>query len=458
MRLNRRSITVAQFLLALLVVDTGNAQEATNGFLDTLEHRTFNFFWETTNPANGLTPDRYPTRTFSSIAAVGFALTAYPIGVERAYITREQAIARVLTTLRFFQNAPMGPDKTGVTGYRGFYYHFLDLDSGRRYQTVELSTIDTSLLMLGILFCQTYFDRQTPEEGEIRAVADTLFRRMDWHFVQRDPPLVCMGWNPEHGYAPLNWKGLDEGSFLYILALGSPTFPIQPEAWKEWTKTYRWAPYYGMEFISFGPLFGHQYTQCWIDMRGIRDDFMKQKGIDYFENSRRATLSQPLYARENPKHYKDYSDTIWGFTASDGPGDTTMIVDGVQRRFQGYTAHGVSFDWVNDDGTITPAAPGGSIPFAPDVCIRALMAMKEKYGDRVWRSYGFVDAFNPTYPTGDGQGWFDPDDLGIDQGPILLMLENHRSGLIWNIMKKNPYIVTGLKRAGFTGGWLDHAP
>jgi hypothetical protein len=445
------------FAAVLLVFTNTQAKVQGDAFLDSLEQRTFNFFWEATNPANGLTPDRFPTKSFSSIAAIGFALTAYPIGVERGYITREQAIERVLTTLRFFWNAKMGTDKTGTTGYKGFYYHFLSMNSGTRFDDVEVSTIDSALLMYGALFCQTYFDRNTSEEKEIRSLADSLYRRMDWHSMQRDKPLVNMGWTPEEGYAKLNWEGMNEAAFLYILALGSPTYPIEPEAWTAWTKTYIWAKYYGMEFISFGPLFGHQFSHCWIDFRGIYDDYMRKKGIDYFENSRRATLSQQKYAIENPRQYKDYSDSIWGFTASDGPGDTTIIIDGVKRRFQGYTAHGVSFDWVNDDGTITPEAPGGSIPFAPEICISSLKAMKEKYGDHVWRKYGFVDAFNPTFPSNDGAGWFDHDYLGIDQGPILLMLENYRSGFIWNVMKKNPYIVKGLLRAGFSGGWLDEA-
>jgi len=424
-------------------------------FLDSLEHRTFEFFWQTTNPENGLTPDRFPTKTFSSIAAVGFALTAYPIGVERGYITRDQAIRRVLTTLRFFYHAKMGPETTSVTGYKGFYYHFLNIDNGTRFDRIELSSIDSAILMYGILFCQSYFDRQTSEEKEIRRLADSLYRRMDWYFMQRDKPLVNMGWTPEDGFAPLNWTGMNEGMLLYVLALGSPTYPIDSTAWKDWTKTYVWAKYYGMDFISFGPLFGHQYSQCWIDFRGIKDAYMRKKGIDYFENSRRATISQRDYAIQNPLHYNDYSDSIWGFTASDGPGDTTIVVDGVKRRFEGYTAHGVSFDWVNNDGTITPAAAGGSIPFAPRICLQALMAMKEKYGQRVWRKYGFIDAFNPTYPTKDGKGWFDKDYLGIDQGPILIMLENYRTGFVWKIMRKNKYIVEGLRRAGFTGGWLE---
>ncbi len=426
-----------------------------NPFLDSLEHKTFEFFWQTTDSLNGLTPDRFPTKSFSSVAAVGFALTAYPIGVERGYITREQAIRRVLTTLRFFLDAKMGPDRTGVTGYKGFYYHFLNMGTGTRFGKVELSSIDSSILMYGVLFCQTYFDRQTTEEKDIRAIADSLYARMDWRFFERDKPLINMGWTPEGGFAPLNWQGMNEAMLLYVLALGSLSHPVEPAAWDAWTKTYIWAKYYGMEFISFGPLFGHQYSQCWIDFRGIKDAYLRKKGIDYFENSRRATLSQRDYAVENPLHYRDYSDSIWGFTASDGPGDTTIVVDGVKRKFQGYTAHGVSFDWVNDDGTITPAAAGGSIPFAPEICIPALRAMKDRYGNLVWRKFGFVDAFNPTYPASDGKGWFDKDYLGIDQGPILLMVENHRSGFVWNTMRKNKYIVDGLRRAGFTGGWLE---
>lgn len=424
-------------------------------FLDSLEKRTFDFFWETTNRANGLTPDRFPTKTFSSVAAVGFALTAYPIGVERGYITREQAVRRVLTTLRFFLNAEMGPGETGMTGYKGFYYHFLDMEKGTRFDKVELSSIDSAILTYGVLFCRTYFDRQTKEDKEIRAVADSLYFRMDWTFFERDKPLINMGWTPEKGYAPLNWTGMNEAMLLYVLALGSPTHPADPAAWNAWTNTYVWAKYYGMDFISFGPLFGHQYSQCWIDFRGIKDAYMREKGIDYLENSRRATLSQRDYAIENPRNYKDYSDSIWGFTASDGPGDTMIVIDGVKRRFQGYTAHGVSFDWVNDDGTITPAAAGASIPFTPGICIKTLKAMREKYGSLVWRRYGFVDAFNPTYPANNGKGWFDKDYLGIDQGPILLMLENFRSGFVWKIMRRNKYIVDGLRRAGFTGGWLE---
>jgi hypothetical protein len=243
---------------------------------------------------------------------------------------------------------------------------------------------------------------------------------------------------------------------LYILAFGSPTHPVSDDAWNGWTSQYVWAKYYGWEFVSFGPLFGHQFSHCWIDFRGIHDSFMKGKGIDYFENSRRATYSHQAYGKENPNHWHGYSDSLWGWTACDGPGDGGLIVEGKQRNFQSYSARGVSVDWTNDDGTIAPTAAGGSIPFAPEITVRALKTMKNKYGNKLWTKYGFVDAFNPTYITPlTPQGWFDSDYLGIDQGPIVIAIENYRGELIWKTMRKNPYIVAGLRRAGFTGGWLD---
>lgn len=435
---------------------TASPQRDWDPFLDTLQHRTFLFFWNTTDSATGLTPDRYPTLVFSSIAAVGFALTAYPIGAERGYITREQAAQRVLNTLKYFWHAPQSADAVRTSGYKGFFYHFLDFDSGLRYKDVELSTIDSALLFAGVLFCQSYFDRNLATERQIRAYADSLYRRADWQWFRVRPPYVSMGWRPERGFIQTDWRGYDEGMILYILALGSPTYSIEPEAWTKWTETYKWANYYGYEFVSFGPLFGHQYSHCWIDFRGIQDEYMRTKGIDYFENSRRATLTQPLYAKDNPGGWRGYSDGLWGFTACDGPGDTTFVVDGKERKFFGYSARGVSFDWVHDDGTLVPTAPGGSLPFAPEICIPALKTMKDRFGKNLWREYGFADAFNLTFVTKKTpEGWYDVDYLGIDQGPIVIMIENLRSGFVWNVIKKNPYIVRGLKRAGFTGGWLD---
>jgi len=426
-------------------------------FLDTLQEKTLRFFLERTDRATGLTPDRAPSQSESSIAAIGFALTAYPIAAERRMITREESASRVLNTLRFLFGLPQNPNPDSSSGYRGFFYHFLNLKNGRRAWNCELSTIDTGLLMAGILFCQSYFDRNTPVEKSIRSIADILYRRVDWNWAMSDKSGIVLAWRPETGFSSEIWRGYNEAMILYILALGSPTHPVPEAVWNVWTSSYIWAKYYGYEFISFGPLFGHQYSHCWIDFRGIQDAYMKTKGIDYFENSRRATYSQWAYAKENPNGWQDYSSDIWGFTACDGPGDTAFFVDGKMRKFWAYSARGVSFDWVSDDGTIAPTAAGGSIAFAPEICVPVLKAMKEKYGNLLWREYGFVDAFNPTFrtPATSEAGWFDRDFLGIDQGPIVIMIENLRNSFVWNVMKKNPYIVKGLRRAGFSGGWLD---
>jgi hypothetical protein len=445
-------------------IDPGSPRA--QAFLDTLEQRTFNFFWERTPPQTGLTPDRWPTLTFSSIAAVGFALTAYPIGVERGYVTRTQAADRTLATLRWFWQAPQGPATSGVSGYEGFFYHFLDLQTGQRYQQVELSTIDTALLLGGVLFCREYFDGADSSEASIRALADSLYRRVDWAWAQRTAPLVSMGWTPEHGFLQSDWRGYNEAMLIPILALGSPTHPIDSTGWASWTSTYQWGSFYGQTHVGFAPLFGHQYSHVWIDFRGIRDDFMRAHGIDYFENSRRATLAQRSYASANPNHWTGYSADEWGLTASDGPADAALQANGTPRQFHTYFARGASFTEVPDDGTIAPTAAGGSIAFAPEIAIPALIAMRERFGDHLFSTYGFVDAFNPTFQFAgqasagqvvNGQGWFDIDYLGIDQGPILAMIANYRDDLVWRYMRKSPYVIAGLKRAGFRGGWLDQA-
>ncbi len=435
-------------------------------FLDTLQRRTFDWFWETSNPVNGLTPDRTPDPPFASIAAVGFALTAYPVGIERQYVTRADAAQRVLATLRFFWRAPQGADSVGVTGHHGFFYHFLDMRTGQRYRNTELSTIDTALLMGGVLFCQQYFDRADPAEAEIRALADSLYRRVDWRWMQATSSRVTMSWRPERGFGTSEYKGYDEAMLLYLLALGSPTHPMDASAWTAFTETYQWGTFEGIAMVNFAPLFGHQYSHLWVDFRGIRDGYMRARGIDYFENSRRATLSQRAYATENPSHYRDYSERIWGLTAADGPKDTLMTREGTPWRLHTYWARGAALGDVRDDGTLAPTATGGSIPFAPDITISALRTMRETYGERIFNRYGFIDSFSPTlrdttirvrrgriYPDA---GWFDDNQLGIDQGPIIGMAENYRTELVWQAMKKQPYLVRGLCRAGFTGGWIEN--
>ena len=442
-----------------------------SAFLDTLQRRTFAYFWETANPRNGLVPDRWPTPSFSSVSAVGFALTVYPVGVEHGWIPRDSARDRVITTLRFFLDAPQGTASSGETGYRGFFYHFLDMQTGRRFEHVELSTIDTGILLAGALVCQEYFDHADAGDSTVRALADSLYRRADWQWARDQGETLSMGWRPdsanyqnERGFITTRWLGYDEGMILYVLALGSPTHPIDPVAWNGWTSTYHWDRFEGEDFVQFPPLFGHQYSHVWIDFRGIQDAYMRGKGIDYFENSRRAVLSQRRYAMEDSARWRGYGASGWGLSASDGPLDSTLAVDGVFREFHTYWARGVSSTETRDDGTLVPTAVGGSIPFAPEVTIPTLVAMRETYGDSLFSRYGFVDAFNPTLrvqgpPLHHGYivpnlSWFDRDYLGIDEGPIVAMLENYRTEMIWKLMKKNPYVVRGLCRAGFTGGWI----
>lgn len=424
--------------------------------LDDVQRRTFQWFWDTTNPENGLVPDRWPTQSFSSIAAVGFGLTAYPIGAERGWITREAAAQRVLTTLRFFEN--------GVEGYRGFFYHFVDMKSGKRFEQVELSTIDTTLFLAGALFCQSYFDRDDATEREIRETAERLYARAEWSFFHERPPLVSMGWKPEEGLLDHDYIGYNEAMILYVLAIGSPTHPVTPKAWDAYTSTYRWDTYYGQPHVVFAPLFGHQYSHVWIDFRGIQDSYMRAKGIDYFENSRRATLSQRAYAIDNPMRWRGYGENVWGLTACDGPFDGKLQVNGEERQFWTYSARGAAPGEIRDDGTLAPTAAASSIAFAPEIAIPAMQAMIETYGENLYTKYGFLDSFNPTLTAArevqmgrivPGIGWFDADHLGIDQGPIVAMIENHRTGLVWETMKKNEHIRRGLRRAGFTGGWLE---
>ena len=433
-------------------------------FLDTVQARTFDFFWETTNPDNGLTPDRWPDPPFSSVAAVGFALTAYPIGVERGYVTREEARTRTLTTLEFFWNAPQGDAASEVTGHRGFFYHFLDMQTGYRYREVELSTIDTALFLMGALTAQQYFDGDGSQETQIRALADSLYRRVEWDRMQLPDGLVSMGWKPNEGRFDYGYEGYDEAMLLYVLALGSPTHPVDDSAWSAFTSTYEWISFYGQPHVNFPPLFGHQYSHLWIDFRGIQDAYTREKGIDYFENSRRAALAQQAYAVDNPNDFAGYGERTWGLTASDGPGNTTVTIDGQERQFRGYWARGAANGDIRDDGTIAPTAVGGSVPFLPEETIPTLMSMRERFRTNVFGQYGFFDAFNQTYtlqelPPDGGkttpQGWFDNEYLGIDQGPILAMIENHRTGLVWDLMRESPPIVRGLCRAGFTGGWID---
>lgn len=438
--------------------------------INNLQRRTFRFFWDTTNKQNGMAPDRFPSPSFASIAAVGFALTAYVIGAERGYVSRSQARLRTLRTLRFLESLPQGPAESGMAGYKGFFYHFVHMHNGQRFGTSELSTVDTALLLGGVLLSQSYFDRGTRSEREIRRLAEKIYGRVDWQWAQHRPPALSHGWRPESGFLRFDWHGYNEAMLMYILALGSPTYPIGPDAWKEWTSTYdrTYGKFSGQEFLAFGPHFGHQYSHVWIDFRGIMDEFNREKGFDYFENSRRASYAQREYARQNPMRWRGYDSEIWGLTACDGPADTVQIYNNEERGFFTYAARATASIHIVDDGTIAPTAAVASIAFAPEIAIPAIRAFRARFGEHLYQKYGFLDSVNPSFTFTDvplrhgriidGIGWVADDYLGIDQGAIVAMIENYRSGLIWSVMRTNPHIRLGLKRAGFTGGWLDEAP
>lgn len=435
--------------------------------INNLQRRTFRFFWDTTNKQNGMAPDRFPSPSFASTAAVGFALTAYVIGAERGFVSRSQARLRTLRTLRFLESIPQGPDESGMGGYKGFYYHFVHMHNGQRFGTSELSTVDTALLLGGVLLSQSYFDRDTSSEREIRDLAEKIYGRVDWTWAQNRPPVLSHGWRPESGFLRFDWRGYNEAMLMYILALGSPTHAIEPEAWTEWMRTYKdsYGKFSGQEFLSFGPHFGHQYSHVWIDFRGIMDAFNREKGFDYFENSRRASYAQREYARQNPMRWRGYDSEIWGLTACDGPADTVQIYNNEERGFFTYAARSTASIHILDDGTIAPTASVASIAFAPEIAIPAIRAFRARFGEHLYQKYGFLDSVNPSFTFTDvplrhgrvieGIGWVADDYLGIDQGPILAMIENYRSGLIWSVMRNNPHIRRGLQRAGFTGGWLD---
>ncbi|PRC91059.1 glucoamylase family protein [Solimicrobium silvestre] len=421
--------------------------------LEILQRESYRYFKHETNPENGLVIDKSAPDWPSSIAAVGLALTGYPVAVERGFITRDEAIKLVSTTLRFFWQSPQGPEPD-ATGYHGFYYHFLDMQTGRRTWNCELSTIDSAFLLAGALTCGEYFNADNVDEKEIRTLANALYQRADWQWVRAEDNTVSMGWTPENGFLPYKWTGYDEALLLYILGLGSPTYPLPESSYLNWTSGYQWQHSYGYSYLYSAPLFAHQLSHIWVDFRGIQDVYMQDKGIDYFENSRRATLIQQQYAIHNPHGFAGYGEFCWGFTASDGPGPRVVHINGIKHEFFDYIARGAPNGV--DDGTISPWVAVASLPFAPEIVLPTIDHFVHQIGLKAGNPYGFKSTFNPTYPCNAHAvyGWMSPWHFAINEGPILLMVENYRSELIWNLMRKNSYIIQGLKRAGFIGGWL----
>jgi len=426
-------------ILAVFLCPAAARAQTTEALLDTLQHTAFQFFWSEASATNGLIRDRSQPGSPGSIASLGFGLSVIGVGVDHGWVGRAAGAERVRTALQTLWTKPQGPAASGVIGYKGLYYHFLDMGTATRTWDCELSSIDTALLLAGVLDAKGYFSGTDTTEVQIRALADSIYYRADWEFMRNLNPGIYMGWKPGTGFGGYGlWRGYNEAMILYILALGSPTHPVPATTWNYWTGGYNWSTQYGQTYVNFPPLFGHQYSHCWIDYRNIADSYMRGKGITYFENSRRATLAQRAYAIANPYGRVGYSDSLWGLTASDGP--------------EGYNARGAP-PAQNDNGTITPTAPLSSIPFAPEACLPVMWKLWNTYRNSgtpaLWGPYGFHDAFNLTVGVGGAPTWWDTDYIGIDQGPIILMIENYLNGGIWNRFMRNLDVHRGLERAGF---------
>ncbi len=414
--------------------------------LDSIQHKTFQFFLDKHHPQWGIVKDRAADWSPSSIASTGFGLPVFAIGAERGWITREKAAQITLNTLNFFYNSTQSPD-TNATGYKGFYYHFLSMETGTRVWECELSTIDTGLLLMGVIFSRNYYKLDNDVEKKIRELSGSLLERLEWNFFDMPegsphPHTISMGWKPEDGLIDWGWFGYNEALFLYILAAGTGMENVE-RSYDAWLETYKWkTPYEGLYHVAFPPLFGHQFSHVFIDFRGLGDKAMRENGIDYFENSRRATLTQQQYAIENPHGWVGYDELCWGVTASDGPGETYNFGD---REFLGYAGRGAAGPDYNyfDDGTIAPYGALSSLPFAPEIVLPTAESLISNYGDRIWGKYGFYDAFNLT------ADWVNDDFIGIAQGPMLIMIENFRTGFVWDYVMPDPVIQKGLKKLGF---------
>jgi hypothetical protein len=389
---------------------SGDADE----MLDNLEHANFLFFWEQGNPETGLVKDRCNVRSSdtsvaASIAATGFGLTAICIGEQRGFVGHADARLRVVRALSFLWHK--------LPTHRGFFYHFANINTGERLWDSEVSSIDTSILLCGILTCRQHF-----KDRDIDELAHAIFDRVDWTWLSEDTALLSHGWTPELGFIPSRWDFYSELMMMYLLAMGSSSHPLPKDVWFAWKRT--WFEYDGLRYIgSFAPLFVHQYSQAWFDFRGKRDRF-----ANYFENSIIATDVHRLFCKELSKQFPDYSNSLWGITASDSA--------------HGYVVWGGPPATGPIDGTIVPAAAGGSLPFLPAATALVLSNIQHNYPKAGCR-YGFVDAFNPL------TGWYDTDVVGIDTGITMLMAENARTGFVWRTFMKNPEAQRGMAAAGF---------
>jgi hypothetical protein len=395
-----------------------------DAFLDDLSKRTFMFFWEQTDPQTGIVRDRSRTdgqpsseqaREIGSIASVGFGLSGLCIAAERGWLPRAEVIDRTRTTLRFF--AERMPQQ------HGWFFHFINLGTGAREWQSELSSIDTALLLSGVLTVRRCFD-----DPETTRLADAVYRRVDFQWMLAgDPSLLSHGWKPESGFLSGRWDHYCELMILYLLGIASPTHPIPAASWRAWSRPVM--TFQKFTYVSGAdPLFVHQYSHAWVDFRGRRE--REAARIDWFENSVTATRTHKAFCLSLSREFPGYRDQVWGITASDSR--------------KGYVAWGGPPRNDAIDGSVVPAAAGGSLMFAPDITVPALREMKRRFGERIYGRYGFTDAFHPT------DGWVNPDVIGIDLGITLLSAENLRTGRVWRWFMSNPEIPTALDRAGVT--------
>ena len=383
--------------------------------LDDIQRATFDFFWNEASPTTGQVKDRAlangnDLRKMSSVAATGFGLTGLCIADHRGYGKSAEIRERVRKTLRFVVNQ--------MPHEHGFFYHFIDMETGKRWEKCEVSSIDSSLLLCGVLTARQYFADQ-----EIQDSATKIYERVDWPWMLNGESTFSMGWTPESGFLKARWEHYCELMMIYLLAIGSPAHPVSPGTWNAWTRPK--ITYQGIDYISGNdPLFTHQYSQAWYDFRNKRDAY-----ANYFENSVKATKAHKLFCLSLHDKFPGYGEDLWGISASDYVG--------------GYTAWGGPPPQGPIDGSIVPCATGGSLPFLFDDCMRVLRTIRGHYGQKAWTRYGFVDAFNPL------TGWYDSDVLGIDLGITMLMAENYRTGFVWETFMKNAEARSAMQKAGF---------
>jgi hypothetical protein len=419
--------------------ETNPLRKIDNDLLDDISRRSFRYFWQNTDPHTGLVLDRARFngspeddsrhRNVSSIGATGFGLTAFCIGAKHRWVSPALARRRILTTLRFFAYHAERKD--------GWFYHFLDARTGKRKWKSEISSIDTALLLAGVLTARQTF----PNDPEIVRLTNLIYDRVDFQWMLNgDRLFLSHGWKPETGFLPYRWDTYSEAGILYILAIGSPTHPISPDSWFGWKLPVVHSA--GYTYIGGGPIFIQQYSQAWLDLRDRRYSQVPMEDrvvprVNVFENAIVATRAQQALGIDLSQRYRGYSSKVWGITASDSS--------------KGYVAWGGSPTDSRIDGTVVPSAAAGSVMFSPDICIPALRAMLVRYGRKVYGRYGFADAFNPT------TGWVSKYVIGIDVGITLLSAEDLRTGNVWRWFMSNTEVERALDMVGLvadsaTGG------